>query len=54
MKCLFAKCKFPTTCNWNKLCMQKELDKSLNAKKIKTKVDDRGENHKPGLRKPGG
>lgn len=34
--------------------MQKELDKSLDAKKIKTKTNDRVKNHKPGLLKPGG
>ena len=33
----FAKCMF-LLLEWNKLCMQKELDKSLDAKKLKPKL----------------
>ena len=31
-KCQYEKCKFPKTCDWNRRCMQSELELSMRAK----------------------
>jgi len=31
-KCQYEKCNFPKTCDWNRRCMQSELEISMRAK----------------------
>ena len=42
LACVYEKCKYPRTCQWNNCCMEGEMKKSLDAKmesgKEKTKM----------------
>lgn len=33
--CILHQCKFPRTCQWNKVCIEKKLQLSLTSKKVK-------------------
>ena len=40
-KCQYEKCKFPKTCDWNRRCMQSELELSMRAKSTSPPKDPR-------------
>ena len=54
ISCILEKCKFPSTCNWNKKGMQKGLEESLEAKSFKKTVVKIPKTQKIDRLKPGG
>lgn len=52
--CILIKCKFPITCNWNKKCIQKGLQESLETKSSTRPLVKVVKDQKTDRRIPGG